>query len=44
VALAGLLGLTAAATLARVWDRQHDRLARGPRASATDVRDQPAAR
>ena len=43
VALAGLLGLTAAAMLARIWDRQHDRLAWTRRASATVVRDQPAA-
>lgn len=43
VALAGLLGLTAAAALARIWDRQHDRLIWARRASATVVRDQPAA-
>ena len=43
VALAGLLGLTAAAVLARIWDRQHGRLVWARRASATVVRDQPAA-
>ena len=44
VALAGLIGLTAAAVLARIWDRQHDRLVLARRASAIVVRDKPAAR
>jgi hypothetical protein len=43
VALAGLLGLAAAATAGRIWDRQHDRLLWARRADATIVPDQPAA-
>ena len=43
VALAGLLGLTAAAVLGRVWDRQYDRLVWASRAGITIMRDPPAA-
>jgi hypothetical protein len=41
--MAGLLGLTAAAVLARIWDRQHDRLVWARRVSATLPRDHTAA-